>query len=71
MPDERNSAINRGHGCGCSEGPQGFCFCPACGHRAPHEPGVPCREVSCPRCGAALRREGKAFGQSGSAVEGA
>jgi predicted Fe-Mo cluster-binding NifX family protein len=31
-------------------GPGGFCQCPACGFRVPHEQGIPCAEVRCPRC---------------------
>jgi len=41
-------------------GAVGTCLCLRCGHRQPHEPGIPCRSASCPRCGAALIREGSA-----------
>jgi hypothetical protein len=37
----------------------GFCVCPACGLRQPHQPGLPCREIRCPQCGTFMRR---AFG---------
>lgn len=33
------------------------CLCPACGHREPHEPGIPCHHRTCPTCGTALTRE--------------
>jgi predicted Fe-Mo cluster-binding NifX family protein len=33
------------------------CVCPDCGFRHPHERGIPCYQVSCPRCGQALVRE--------------
>ena len=38
-------------------GPAGFCVCPQCGQRLPHERGVPCTEQKCPGCGAAMVRE--------------
>lgn len=39
-------------------GPEGFCLCPKCGFRQPHQPGVPCIKERCPKCGSALVREG-------------
>ncbi|MBC7186730.1 MAG: NifB/NifX family molybdenum-iron cluster-binding protein [Calditrichaeota bacterium] len=48
----------RGQGpCGGFGGPEGFCVCPQCGHREPHERGVPCRQRVCPQCGTPLVRE--------------
>ncbi|MEW5722680.1 MAG: NifB/NifX family molybdenum-iron cluster-binding protein [Thermodesulfobacteriota bacterium] len=38
-------------------GPDGFCLCPQCGHREPHQRGRPCVERKCPRCGIAMTRE--------------
>ena len=38
-------------------GPGGYCVCPNCGHRVPHERGVPCRQVQCPKCGTFMVRE--------------
>lgn len=38
-------------------GPSGYCLCPQCGHREPHERGVPCVERGCPHCGTAMVRE--------------
>ncbi|MFO7638112.1 MAG: hypothetical protein R6X14_02235 [bacterium] len=32
------------------------CVCPACGASVPHQPGVPCRELKCPKCGATMVR---------------
>lgn len=37
-------------------GPEGFCVCAGCGHKVPHESGVPCAERKCPRCGGAMTR---------------
>jgi predicted Fe-Mo cluster-binding NifX family protein len=38
-------------------GAVGTCLCPKCGHREPHERGVPCVQKQCPKCGTALTRE--------------
>jgi predicted Fe-Mo cluster-binding NifX family protein len=38
-------------------GAGGACLCPKCGHREPHESGIPCVEKSCPKCGTAMNRE--------------
>jgi len=37
---------------------KGYCLCPACGVREAHQPGTPCRRLSCPECGTKLVREG-------------
>lgn len=42
---------------GQTGGAIGFCVCTKCGHREPHERGVPCIQKRCPACGAALTRE--------------
>ncbi|MBN1367383.1 MAG: hypothetical protein JW967_05610 [Dehalococcoidales bacterium] len=38
-------------------GPSGYCVCPSCGERAVHKRGVPCYEMSCPKCGKKMVRE--------------
>jgi len=38
-------------------GAVGTCLCPACGHREPHERGVPCIQKQCPMCGTAMTRQ--------------
>lgn len=35
----------------------GFCICLHCNTKIPHQPGVPCRENSCPQCGKHMIRE--------------
>lgn len=37
-------------------GPGGECLCPSCGAKAPHQVGVPCYGVNCPKCGAKMVR---------------
>jgi predicted Fe-Mo cluster-binding NifX family protein len=37
-------------------GPGGFCVCPACRFKVPHEQGIPCIQVRCPRCGQSMER---------------
>jgi len=37
-------------------GPSGFCVCPNCGAKIPHQRGVPCYSISCPKCGARMMR---------------
>jgi hypothetical protein len=37
-------------------GPGGQCVCPACGATVAHQVGTPCYNVSCPKCGAKMRR---------------
>ncbi len=40
------------------KGVSGFCICPKCGEKIPHQAGVPCQEERCPKCGAKMLREG-------------
>jgi uncharacterized paraquat-inducible protein A len=39
-------------------GPGGNCVCLKCGATVAHQPGTPCREARCPKCGTAMVREG-------------
>jgi transcription initiation factor IIE alpha subunit len=39
-------------------GPGGYCICPKCETRLPHQEGVRCQDARCPQCGAKLLREG-------------
>jgi hypothetical protein len=47
-----------GSGEGGGMGGGGFCVCPKCGRRVPHQPGIPCLQERCPTCGVAMVREG-------------
>jgi len=38
-------------------GPEGYCVCPNCGHKVPHQLGTPCYNISCPKCGTKMVRE--------------
>jgi cation diffusion facilitator family transporter len=37
-------------------GPGGWCVCPECGYRIPHQTGVPCSTLQCPNCKSKLER---------------
>lgn len=44
----------RGGGNKPGSGPAGTCVCPSCGHSQPHQVGIPCYNIKCPKCGATL-----------------
>lgn len=54
----RGAGAGSGRGGGMGSG--GFCICPKCGKRFPHQQGVPCLDERCQDCGVALVREGSA-----------
>jgi len=31
-------------------GPGGYCVCPKCGYKIPHQRGIPCSTLECPKC---------------------
>jgi len=37
-------------------GPAGDCVCPNCGEKLPHQRGVPCYSVNCPKCGTKMAK---------------
>jgi len=47
----RNSGLRSG------SGPGGYCVCPKCGNRTPHQRGVPCVQQECPTCHIPTRKE--------------
>jgi len=55
MGQGRGRGMGRGGGFGA--GPGGYCICPSCGERVPHQLGSPCFENKCPKCGAVMTRE--------------
>ena len=46
----------RGLGGGLARGPGSECLCPNCGHREPHQLGVPCYFKKCSKCNEAMIR---------------
>ncbi|MCK4714227.1 MAG: DUF134 domain-containing protein [Candidatus Aenigmarchaeota archaeon] len=46
----------RGRMGGSAAGPSGECVCTKCGHKVPHQTGVPCYQMKCPECGAPMTR---------------
>lgn len=46
--------MGRGNGNRIGAGPPKVCKCTQCGHESPKTPGVPCRTITCPECGAPL-----------------
>lgn len=53
----RQSRLGAGGGRAGGNGFQaGFCECPNCGTRVPHQPGKPCIDEKCPQCGSKMVR---------------
>lgn len=42
---------------GSALGPGGNCVCPVCGTKVAHQQGVPCNQMTCPKCAAPMTRE--------------
>jgi len=65
MPFTQKSGFGRGLGRGGGRGrqpdgfglgPSGECVCPSCGAKTPHQRGVPCYQVKCPKCNSPMTR---------------
>ncbi|NLI81593.1 MAG: hypothetical protein GX443_07890 [Deltaproteobacteria bacterium] len=72
MPNGQGRGMGRGRGQGQGQGkgqgrgarmggagigPGGLCVCSRCGTTVPHERGIPCTQMKCPKCGASLARQ--------------
>jgi len=51
-----SAGVGRGQMGGVGAGPGGDCVCPKCGAKVPHQVGVPCTSVTCPKCNAIMIR---------------
>jgi len=47
----------RGRNKGGALGPGGLCMCAKCGEKVPHQRGVKCTTLKCPKCGHTMARE--------------
>ncbi len=54
---ERGGGRGRMGGSKAGAGPGGLCVCPSCGATAPHQVGLPCYQIECPKCGASMVRQ--------------
>ncbi|MFH1978285.1 MAG: DUF134 domain-containing protein [Candidatus Aenigmatarchaeota archaeon] len=53
-----DSMKGRGRMSGFAAGPSGNCICTKCGHKVPHQKGMPCYQMKCPKCGGAEMTRG-------------
>ena len=53
----RGGGQGRGGGNRPGAGLGGFCVCPSCGAKVPHQQGFPCYSVNCPKCKTKMVRE--------------
>ena len=51
------SGGGQGRNRGGAFGPGGYCVCAKCGEKLPHERGVKCTNLKCPKCGHTMIRE--------------
>ncbi len=64
VPVQETGEAEPGHGGGKPgqgkrgrAGNAGFCICPRCDYKIPHQPGIPCSSLLCPRCEIRMVRE--------------
>ncbi len=57
--DNHGSGYGGGHNRmgGMGLGAGGNCVCPSCGTTVAHQRGVPCYQMTCPKCGARMTRQ--------------
>ncbi len=53
----RGHEEGRGKNNGGGFGIGGYCVCSECGEKVPHQRGVQCTTVKCPKCGHTMARE--------------
>lgn len=47
----------RGRNNGLGSGTGGFCICAKCGEKIPHQRGIKCTNLKCPKCGNKMVRD--------------
>lgn len=53
----RNGRGSQSFGRGNFKNQSSVCICPRCGYQIPHNQGVPCKSVLCPKCNIPLMRQ--------------
>jgi len=53
----RGRGAGQGRRGGGGIGIGGNCVCPSCGATVPHQVGIPCNQINCPKCGNKMIRQ--------------
>ena len=53
----RGKGAGQGRRGGGGIGVGGNCVCPSCSNTVPHQVGVPCSSIKCPKCGAMMVKQ--------------